>query len=98
MRMPPPASPVLITEHGVGTDDDRIRATLIREAGRSAPRHGRGVPVQGYIHWTLMDNYEWGAGIGHGAFGLASVDPVTFKRTPKPSSAVLGRIARSNAL
>lgn len=91
--------PVLITEHGVGTDDDSIRATLIREAlGDLRRAMAEGVPVQGYIHWTLMDNYEWGAGIGHGAFGLASVDPVTFKRTPKPSSAVLGRIARSNAL
>ncbi|MDE1914837.1 MAG: glycoside hydrolase family 1 protein [Sphingomonadales bacterium] len=91
--------PVLITEHGVGTDDDTIRVNLIREALRDLRQAmAEGLPVQGYIHWTLMDNYEWGAGIGHGAFGLASVDPVTFRRTPKPSADVLGAIARANAL
>lgn len=91
--------PVLITEHGVGTDDDTIRVNLIREGLRDLRQAmDEGLPVRGYIHWTLMDNYEWGAGIGHGAFGLASVDPVSFKRTPKPSAAVLGAIARSNSL
>lgn len=91
--------PVLITEHGVGTDDDTLRVRLIREAMpplRQAMADG--VPVLGYIHWTLMDNYEWGAGIGHGAFGLASVDPVTFERKAKPSAGVLGAMARANSL
>lgn len=91
--------PVLITEHGVGSDDDTMRARLIREA--LPPLHqamAEGLPVLGYIHWTLMDNYEWGSGIGHGGFGLASVDPVTFARKPKPSAEIYGRIARANAL
>ncbi|GAB7551595.1 family 1 glycosylhydrolase [Novosphingobium sp. 11B] len=91
--------PVLVTEHGVGTDDDTIRANLIRDGLREL--HGamaEGVPVRGYIHWTLMDNYEWGAGIGHGAFGLASVDPITFKRSPKPSAKILKAIAQSNSI
>lgn len=91
--------PVLITEHGVGTEDDAVRVNLIREGLRELRKAmAEGLPVQGYIHWTLMDNYEWGAGIGHGAFGLATVDPVTFKRAPKPSAHVLGQIARANAL
>jgi beta-glucosidase len=90
--------PVLITEHGVGTDDDTIRANLIRDGLRDLRQAmAEGLPVQGYIHWSLMDNYEWGA-VGHANFGLASVDPVSFKRSPKPSAAVLGAIARNNSL
>lgn len=91
--------PVLITEHGVGTDDDTIRANLIRDGLRDLRQAmAEGLPVQGYIHWSLLDNYEWGAGVGHANFGLASVDPITFKRSPKPSAAVLGAIARNNSL
>jgi beta-glucosidase len=91
--------PVLISEHGVGTNDDRVRAALIPAAlkGLKAAMD-EGVPVKGYIHWSLLDNYEWGAGFDEGRFGLVSVDRTTFKRTPKPSAAVLGAIARRNAL
>ena len=56
-----------------------------------------GVPVIGYMHWSLIDNFEWLQGYGP-KFGLASVDRTTFKRTLKPSSAVLARIARRNAV
>lgn len=90
--------PILISEHGVGTDDDRIRSALIAGALPELKRAiDDGVPVLGYIHWSLLDNYEWGAGFDHG-FGLAAVDRTTFKRTPKPSAAVLGAFARRNAL
>lgn len=90
--------PVLVTEHGVGTDDDRIRAALIpaalAELGRAMDG---GLPVLGYIHWSLLDNYEWVFGY-RPKFGLCQVDRTTFRRTPKPSAAVLGSIARRNAL
>jgi beta-glucosidase len=56
-----------------------------------------GVPVKGYIHWSLLDNFEWVSGYKvH--YGLCSVDRTTFKRTPKPSAHVLGAIARRNAV
>ncbi len=55
------------------------------------------MPVQGYLHWSLIDNFEWGFGYHH-RFGLHSFDPATFKRTAKPSAAVLARIARANRL
>ncbi|MEG3177685.1 family 1 glycosylhydrolase [Sphingomonas sp. RB3P16] len=90
--------PILVSEHGVGTDDDRIRSALISGALPELKRAiDDGVPVLGYIHWSLLDNYEWGGGFDHG-FGLAAVDRTTFKRTPKPSAAVLGAFARRNAL
>lgn len=90
--------PVLVSEHGVGTDDDRIRAAFIPAALREL--HGamaEGVPVLGYCHWSLIDNYEWTFGFKP-KYGLASFDRQTFVRTPKPSAAVLGRIARANAV
>jgi beta-glucosidase len=56
-----------------------------------------GVPVLGYIHWTLADNFEWIFGYSQ-HFGLCSVDRTSFTRTPKPSAFVLGHIARRNAV
>jgi beta-glucosidase len=56
-----------------------------------------GVPVKGYLHWSLVDNFEWIFGYKvH--FGLHTLDRETFARTPKPSAAVLSAIARRNAL
>jgi len=90
--------PVLVTEHGVGTDDDRIRAGLIPAALRDLHKAvADGVPVLGYVHWSLLDNYEWIFGYSK-SYGLCSVDRATFKRTPKPSTSVLRRIALANAV
>ena len=90
--------PIIVTEHGAGTSDDTLRAALIPAALRDLKAAmDEGVPVKGYIHWSLIDNFEWISGYKV-QFGLHSVDPVSFERTPKPSAAVLGRIARANAL
>lgn len=90
--------PIVVTEHGVGTDDDTLRAWLI-PAALAELKHAMddGVPVKGYLHWSLLDNFEWVFGFGI-RFGLHSVDRTTFVRTPKPSAAVLASIARRNAL
>ena len=48
-----------------------------------------GVTVDGYLHWSLLDNYEWGSYAP--TFGLVAVDRATFTRTPHPSLAWLGR-------
>lgn len=90
--------PVLVSEHGVGTDDDAVRAAFIPPALAGLKQAiDDGVPVIGYCHWSLIDNFEWIFGYKP-RFGLASYDPVTFERTAKPSAAVLGAIARSNSL
>jgi beta-glucosidase len=46
-----------------------------------------GVPVLGYLHWTLVDNFEWVFGYGH-QLGLHALDRETFARIPKPSAGV----------
>ena len=90
--------PVIVTEHGVGTEDDSIRARLITGALAELKKAiDDGVPVKGYMHWSLMDNFEWGFGYKP-KYGLVAVDRSTFKRTPKPSAAVYGAIARANSL
>jgi beta-glucosidase len=90
--------PILITEHGVGTSDDSVRANLIPAALKGLKSAMTdGVPVLGYLHWSLMDNFEWVFGYGP-KFGLTSINRETFERTPKPSAKVLGGIATRNAL
>ena len=56
-----------------------------------------GVDVRGYMHWSLMDNYEWADGFTQ-RFGLAHVNFTTFERTLRPSARIYGEIARANAL
>jgi beta-glucosidase len=53
--------------------------------------------VRGYTYWSLLDNFEWAFGY-RPRFGLVACDRTTFERTPKPSAAWLGAIARANAL
>lgn len=90
--------PVMVTEHGIGIEDDAVRAKFIPEALAGLQQAiADGVPVLGYVHWTLADNFEWVFGFKH-KYGLCSVDRATFARTPKPSAAVLGTIAKRNAV
>ena len=66
--------PVLVSEHGVSTPDDSIRAGFIEPSLEGlAQAIADGVPVLGYCHWTLMDNFEWIFGYGP-KLGLHSVD------------------------
>lgn len=90
--------PIYITENGVGTTDDRRRVAFLYRAlaGLHKCVHD-GIDVRGYVHWSLLDNFEWTLGY-QGTFGLIAVDRATQKRTIKPSARVLGDIARRNSL
>jgi beta-glucosidase len=93
-----PGKPIVVTEHGVGTADDGERIDFIRD-GLAAlhPLVGEGIPLQGYIHWSSFDNFEWAYGFRM-TFGLIGVDRKTQERTIRPSGRYLGEIARSNRL
>ena len=87
--------PVLVTENGIDDATDLKRQRFIPEAIASVEAAARdGVPVLGYIHWSLLDNFEWMSGYGP-RFGLVAVDRRTFRRTVKPSAHILGRIAKA---
>ena len=91
--------PVLVSEHGISTADDELRAAFIEPSldGLAAAIAG-GVPVLGYCHWTLLDNFEWIFGY-HSQLGLHSVDRETFERTAKPSAGVYADlVARHTAI
>jgi beta-glucosidase len=88
--------PIIVTENGIGTRNDELRASYIpRVLAGVARALADGIPVLGYCHWTLLDNFEWIFGYGP-RMGLVEVDRTTFKRTVKPSAHVLGAIAQRN--
>ncbi len=91
---------MLVTENGVADADDHLRPAAIVDAALGVlTAIARGVPVLGYLHWALMDNFEWADGY-HGRFGLYAVDfdDPERPRTRRRSAEVLARIARANAL
>ncbi len=90
--------PIYVTENGVGTADDNKRIDYIEGALRGIQRCLEdGIDIRSYIHWTLLDNFEWTNGY-EPTFGLVAVDRNNFKRRVKPSANFLGKIASSNSL
>jgi beta-glucosidase len=84
-----PGVPILITENGIAEaavpDVKRPRFILEHLKAVAAAIH-RGAPVRGYLHWTLMDNFEWESGFGP-RFGLLRVD---YTRPERPRSRTRG--------
>ena len=94
-EIPADFDPTLLTENGVATPNDDWRLvylTLFLSAISDAIEMG--VDVQGYMHWSLMDNFEWRSYLPK--FGLVDVDFETFKRTPKNSAYFYRDIIRNN--
>ncbi|MDN5835162.1 MAG: family 1 glycosylhydrolase [bacterium] len=86
--------PILITENGLADSDDSRRKWWISEtisAMQSARNNG--VDLIGYLHWSLLDNFEWNKGYWP-KFGLASVNKDTLDRTLRPSAVWFGKIIK----
>jgi beta-glucosidase len=89
--------PIYVTENGIATDDDSRRVDYTRGALEGVlAAIADGIDVRGYLHWSALDNYEWGSYAP--TFGLIGWDRETFERRPKPSLAWLGGVARRNEL
>ena len=83
-----PGRPLLICEHGVGTDDDDWRCEVLRESLTLVERAiADGIDVRGFFHWTGVDNYEWLHGF-EACFGLFQRD-----RQPRGSAALAANYA-----
>ncbi|MET0428830.1 MAG: family 1 glycosylhydrolase, partial [Microvirga sp.] len=91
----PGAKRLYVTENGgafpdpVGADgrvhdEDRTRYldTHIAAVGDAI---AQGVPMGGYMVWSLMDNFEWASGYAK-RFGIVHVDYATQQRTLKDSA------------
>jgi len=90
--------PLLVSENGVGTDDDTERSAFIVEHLKAIARAmNEGAPVFGYLYWSLLDNYEWAEGFTP-RFGLIGVDYKTQKRTVRGSARKFEEIIRSGKL
>jgi beta-glucosidase len=89
--------PIMVTENGIGTDDDTRRIAYISRAlGGVRNCLDDGIDIRGYTCWSAMDNFEWAFGY-RPQFGIIAVDRETQVRTPKPSAHWLGGIAKANA-
>ena len=96
---------IMVTENGVpvpdGVDfDGRVRdERRIRYLRNHIAQVHRaiedGIPVKGYFHWSLMDNFEWNLGYGQ-RFGLLFVDFKTQKRTIKDSGRWFAKVIQEN--
>lgn len=90
--------PLLVTENGIGTNDDPQRIEYVRLALEGVLSCiDDGIDVRGYTYWSLMDNFEWAFGY-RPRFGIIDVDRATQRRTVKPSGEWLSTIVRANAL
>ena len=90
--------PILITENGIPVDRDEERWTfLFLHLWQVARAVSDGIPVVGYLHWSLLDNYEWADGF-KARFGLIGVDYATQARTIRESGRKLAEVIARNAL
>jgi beta-glucosidase len=95
---------IAITENGLANDDkptsdgkvhDPERTAFLDAYLKSLRRASlEGVPLKGYFHWSLLDNFEWTQGFNQ-RFGLIYVDYKTQKRILKDSAARYTQIIRS---
>lgn len=85
--------PLFVTENGMANADviqngrvnDQARIDYLNQHVAAAKKAmDEGVPLQGYMFWSLLDNYEWALGYEK-RFGLVHVDFETLERTPKLS-------------
>ncbi len=82
-----------VMENGAAYDDVLVDGR-VHDADRSAfiashiaavgAAMARGVPMAGYMVWSLLDNFEWAKGYAK-RFGIVHVDYPTQRRTPKDS-------------
>ncbi len=90
MRLDQEGLPIYITENGMADEDGQDRPRVLR-AHLAAMQKAidAGVDVRGYLHWSLMDNFEWAKGYDpRSRFGLFRVDFGSPQRTRTPTPAV----------
>ena len=89
--------PLYVKENGAAFQDTRVETPegrRVHDAERIdyiashiaavGDAMAQGVPMAGYMVWSLMDNFEWASGYAK-RFGIVHVDYATLERTPKDS-------------
>lgn len=93
-----PTLPILVTENGIADRNDSQREGFMRShLGQILRAIGEGIPVEGYCHWTLMDNYEWAEGFAP-RFGLYQNETGEQIRRLRPSGRWFSVLTRTGEL
>jgi beta-glucosidase len=92
--------PLYITENGTPDENEMVRPGFILEHLREIWRAiNFNIPVMGYYHWSLIDNFEWAEGYDpQFRFGLYAVDLKTQKRTLKTSGEMYKEICSTGTI
>lgn len=90
--------PVIITENGLADSSDKQRKKFLCDHLQAMhDAIDDGADVRGYIHWALIDNWEWIFGFAP-RFGLIEVDYKTQKRTVRPAADLFTEVIKHNSL
>lgn len=91
--------PIMITENGIADARDEKRTDFLLRHLREVHEaiECDSIPVKGYFHWSLMDNFEWAEGFKV-KFGLYRVDYETEERIPTKAVPIYRQIATTNRL
>jgi beta-glucosidase len=85
--------PIYVTEGGIADAAGTMRGPLIRGQVEAIARaRAEGIPVDGYFHWSLLDNFEWEKGY-RPRFGLYRIDRRTLARAPAGGADVFAALA-----
>ncbi|MDP2934075.1 MAG: glycoside hydrolase family 1 protein [bacterium] len=90
------SKPIYVTENGLADAADTRREKFIKDHLYYMHQAiEKGADVRGYLHWSLLDNFEWHHGFAP-RFGLVAVDYKTQKRTIRNSALAYAEICRTN--
>ncbi len=88
-----PVPPLYVMENGAAFRDELVQgrvhdpermAYLAAHIDAVGDAIAQGVPVAGYMVWSLLDNFEWASGLAK-RFGIVHVDYASQRRTLKSS-------------
>jgi beta-glucosidase/6-phospho-beta-glucosidase/beta-galactosidase len=82
-----PDKPIFVTENGVADSKDQYRQWWLHETMQAIDTaKSIGIPIKGYLHWSLLDNFEWADGWWP-KFGLVEINREhDMKRIIRPSA------------
>jgi beta-glucosidase len=90
--------PIYITENGIADAKDAKRARFIIDHLKWTHKAiSEGVDVRGYLHWSLVDNFEWTYGFSQ-KFGLIELNPETLETKIRLSALEYAKICKSNEI
>lgn len=91
--------PIYVTENGLADSEDKLRKTFIKSMLIACVEAmEEGAQLEGYFHWSLIDNFEWHEGFWP-RFGLVAIRRnENLKRVPRKSFYYYQQICNNNSI